>query len=86
MDNKITKCIVIIGGGFSANKLSIYSKDRCDLAIEYYNKFKNYYDLKFIVTCFGTCHHPNPINKNNFTILNQHYKLNIYLKKVLMKN
>jgi hypothetical protein len=68
MDNKITKCIVILGGGLSNSKLSIYSKQRCDLAIEYYNTFKNYYDLKIIVTCGGTYHYPNPIDENNFTI------------------
>jgi len=68
MVNKIIKCIVILGGGLSNNKLSIYSKNRCDNAIQYYNTFKNYYDLKFIVTCGGTYHYPNQIDINNFTI------------------
>jgi hypothetical protein len=86
MDNKITKCIVIIGGGFSVDKLSTYSKDRCNLAIEYYNTFKNYYNLKFIVTCFGTCHHPNPIDKNNFTIFESTLQTEYLLEKGINEN
>ena len=49
-------------------ELPSWTKQRCNLAIEYFNKNKNLENMVFIATSAGTYHYPTPRDKNNFTI------------------
>ena len=64
-----TKYLVILGGGIgNSGNLPHWTKNRCDIAIKYFNENKNKEKICFIATSGGTYHYPNPKDKNNFTI------------------
>ena len=67
--NLASKCLVILGGGVDiCGELPSWTKQRCNLAIEYFNENKNLENMVFIATSAGTYHYPTPRDKNNFTI------------------
>jgi hypothetical protein len=78
-----TKCVIILGGGIGeSGKLPEWSEDRCKLAVDYYFKNKNLYNIVFIPTSGGTYHYPNPVDKLGFTI----FECNLMTEYLLKHN
>lgn len=62
------KIMIILGGGLHKNDLPVWVKDRCNCAINYYNKNKDLFNIKIIATSGGSPHYPNPRDKDGHTI------------------
>ena len=87
MAEKLTKCVVILGGGIGKNgNLPSWSVDRCESAIEYYYQNKHLFNIVFIPTSGGTYHYPNPIDKNGFTVFECDLMAKYLLKNGIHEN